>query len=278
MTVTINCKGKLLDLSSPVVMGILNITPDSFFDGGKFTEETIIRDRVNQMLIEGASIIDIGAVSSRPGSEPVSEEEELQRLIPVIEMLIEEFPEIILSADTFRPEVARKAIEAGISIINDISGTDPNPEMHSVIAEYKVPYILMHMQGNPKTMQKNPVYNDVVLDIFSLIEKRVHHLKGLGLTDIIVDPGFGFGKTTEHNFSLLKHLAYFKQLGCPVLAGLSRKSIITKTLEIKSADALNGTTALNTIALLNGANILRVHDVKEAVEIIKLINKYNSTH
>ncbi len=271
---SMNCKGRQLNLDSPVIMGILNITPDSFFDGGKFTEETAIRTRVGEMVSQGATIIDIGAASSRPGAEIIAQEEELKRLIPAVELVANEFPEIFISVDTYRAGVAKEAILVGAHIINDISAGDLDPEMFKTVSELGVPYLMMHMQGTPLTMQKDPVYGNVVIEVMDYFAHKVKKLRTLGVNDIIVDPGFGFGKTVDHNFSLLAGLDQFSIFGCPILVGLSRKSMINKVLKISAKDALNGTTSLNTIALMKGAQILRVHDVKEAKEVIDLYEAY----
>jgi|SRR5688572_19795577 len=269
----INCRGKLLDLSVPKVMGILNITPDSFFDGGKFTEEKAIIKQAGKMLAEGADIIDIGAHSSRPGAKMVAESTELKRLLPAIKAVLKKYPQTIISVDTYRASVAKKAIETGASIINDISGGDLDKEMFKTVASLKVPYILMHMEGTPGDMQQNPVYENVVNEVLTSLMKRVSTLRKLGVTDVIADPGFGFGKTVSHNYALLNHLDAFRVLDCPVLVGISRKSMICKVLGINPEKALNGTTALNMVALQKGASILRVHDVKEAVEVVKLFRE-----
>ena len=270
---TLNCNGKLVDVSSPKVMGILNITPDSFFDGGKYNNETDILQQVEKMLSEGATFIDVGAYSSRPGATHISETEEVQRIIPIIELLVENFPEIIISVDTFRSNVAEKSVEAGAAIINDISGGKMDDNMFKTVAKLQVPYIMMHMLGTPQNMQQNPVYEDVTKEVISFFAAQISKLKQLKLNDIIIDVGFGFGKTIEHNYQLLKDLALFKNLGAPILAGISRKSMLYKPLEITPQLALNATTSANTIALLNGANILRVHDVKEAMEAIKIVEQ-----
>ena len=270
---TINCKGTLIDLSSPKVMGILNITPDSFFDGGKYKDESAILNQVDKMLLEGATFIDVGAYSSRPGAAHISETEELQRIIPVIDLLIKNYPEIIISVDTFRSKVAEATVNSGAAIINDISGGNMDTNMFKTVANLQVPYILMHMLGTPQNMQQNPVYDDVVKDIISFFAKQIFHLHQLKLNDVIIDVGFGFGKTIAHNFEILKNLELFKSLDTPILAGISRKSMLYKTLDISAQEALNATTSANTIALLNGANILRVHDVKEAVEAIKIVGQ-----
>jgi dihydropteroate synthase len=270
---TINCKGTLIDVASPKVMGILNITPDSFFDGGKYKNEKEILSQTEKMLFEGATFIDVGAYSSRPGAAHISEEEELNRIVPVIDLLIKNFPEIIISVDTFRSQVAKETINSGAAIINDISGGKMDDEMFKTVANLQVPYILMHMLGTPQSMQLNPVYTDVTQDIISFFAEQIFKLHQLKLNDIIIDVGFGFGKTVHHNFEILKNLSLFKSLDAPILAGISRKSMLYKTLDISAKEALNATTSANTIALLNGANILRVHDVKEAVEAIKIVNQ-----
>lgn len=271
---TINCKGRVIDLSTPQVMGILNVTPDSFHDGGRYTE---IQDAVKQaekMLIAGASIIDIGGQSTRPGAEDVGEQEELNRTIPIIQALVKQFSDIIISIDTYRATVAKAAINAGASIINDVSAGEDDVDMFNTVATLQVPYIIMHKQGNPQTMQQNPEYIDVVKEVVDYFITKTTQLKNLGVHDVIIDPGFGFGKTVEHNYSLLKHLGAFSIFDVPVLAGVSRKSMINKVLGTKPENALNGTTAVNTMALLNGAKILRVHDVKEAIQAIKLYEAY----
>ncbi|MHB1146232.1 MAG: dihydropteroate synthase [Lutibacter sp.] len=272
---SINCNGTLIDLSSPKVMGILNCTPDSFFDGGKYNDSTAIVNQVEKMLSEGATFIDIGAYSSRPGAKHISEEEELNRILPVIKLLISEFPAILISVDTFRSNVAEQCAHHGACIINDISAGDMDLNMFPVIAKLQIPYIIMHMQGTPQNMQKNPVYNDVVSDVLYYFSKKIAELHKLGLNDIIADVGFGFGKTISHNYQLLKHLELFKNLEVPMLAGLSRKGMLYKPLGITAEFALNTTTAANTVALLNGASILRVHDVKEAVETVKIVALLN---
>lgn len=273
---TINCKGNLIDLSTPKVMGILNITPNSFFDGGKYKDESIILNRVEKMLNDGASFIDIGAYSSKPGAEFVSEEEELARLLPVLELILLKFPEILLSIDTFRSEVAKKCIENGAAIINDISAGLLDGKMIETISKLQVPYIMMHMKGNPETMQSLANYEDVVKEMMFYFSERINKARSFGLNDIIIDPGFGFAKTIEHNYEIMQKLDFFSILELPVLVGISRKSMIYKVLENTPEEALNGTTILNTIALQKGANILRVHDVKEAVECIKINSVLNA--
>lgn len=273
----LNCRGKLINLDEPKIMGILNVTPDSFYDGGKFTEEKAIIERVQQMVFHGATFIDIGAQSTRQGAAIIEENEEIRRLIPAIELIIKNFPGILISADTMRSAVAKQAIASGASLINDVSGGDHDPAMFDLIAHSQIPYILMHMQGTPETMQVNPQYDHVVTDIYSILLQKVTTLRRKGAKDIILDPGFGFGKTVAHNFKLLKMLDFFRNSGCPVLAGVSRKSMICKTLQVNPDQALNGTTALNMAALLNGASILRVHDVKEASEVVKLFLAYQNS-
>jgi dihydropteroate synthase len=265
-------KNKTLDLSTPVVMGILNLTPDSFYDGGRNEDLSTAVQRAGKMIEEGAAIIDIGAVSTRPNATEVSAEEEWGRLKDVLKELRMQFPGTILSVDTYRASIARHAADFGADMINDISGGQFDELMFETIAELGLPYVMMHIQESPATMQQNPVYNDVVDEISKFFKTRLSQLASLGKNEnIILDPGFGFGKTVGHNYELLRRFSEFKNIGCPLLAGLSRKSMINKVLEIKPEQALNGTTVLNTIALLAGANILRVHDVKEAVQAVKLV-------
>ncbi len=270
----INVGGKLLDLEIPKVMGILNITPDSFYKHSRFnTEEEILKAAV-RMIEEGADILDVGGYSSRPGAVNISQVEEGERVLRAIKLIRQELPEAIISIDTFRADLAKEAVvEYGAHIVNDISGGDADTNMFSVIEKLNVPYIMMHMKGDPLTMQKNPVYEDVVAEILSWFGERIFRLQSVGVKDIIIDPGFGFGKTADHNFDLLRRLNDFSITGLPLMVGVSRKSMVWKTLEISADEALNGTTALNAIALVNGADILRVHDVKEAVQTIKLIRK-----
>ncbi len=274
---TLNCRGKLLLLDKPLIMGILNITPDSFYEGhiGKNIDDIV--SVAEKMLNDGADIIDIGGQSTRPGSKRITAEEELQRVIPVIETVIKKIPNAIISIDTYYSEVAYKAILAGASIVNDISAGNMDEKMIANVAALQVPYIAMHMNGTPENMQNDPQYEDVVKQVLDFFIHKIAECKKAGITDIIVDPGFGFGKTTDHNFLLLKHLAVFKMLDKPILAGLSRKGTIYKTLNLSAAEALNGTTCLNTIALLNGAGILRVHDVKEAKQVVTLLNAYGKS-
>ena len=269
---TINIKGKLMDFSSPKIMGILNITPDSFYDGGIFDSNKKILKQVQKMLEDGADIIDVGGCSSRPGSKKVTKDDEIKRVIPTIELIKSKFNEAIVSVDTFRSEVAKKAVNSGASIVNDISAGELDPNMFNCIADLGIPYIMMHMQGNPQTMQNKPIYNSLVNDIITNLSKKIFRARELGIIDIVIDPGFGFGKTLEHNYQILNDLSFFKELDCPILVGISRKSMIYKLLNNDPKNALNGTSCLNTVALSKGANILRVHDVKEAKEIIKLTN------
>jgi dihydropteroate synthase len=268
---TILCKGRLLDLSQPVIMGILNLTPDSFFDGGRYSDADTMLQQAEKMLREGAAMLDIGGASSRPGAQEVTEAEELKRVIPAVEKILNHFPETIISVDTWRAKVAREAIAAGAHIVNDISGGRFDTEMFKAAGEMQAPYVLMHMQGTPQTMQQNPHYEDVVTEVLDYFIQQTTLLRAAGVKDIILDPGFGFGKTVEHNYKLLKNLKVFENvLQLPVLAGLSRKSMICKPLGVKPEHALNGTSALHMVALQQGARILRVHDVREAWEVIRL--------
>ena len=273
---SINCKGKLIDLSSPKVMGILNITPDSFFDGGKFRSDKNILKHTEKMLSEGATFIDVGGYSSRPNAQHISEEEELKRVIPAVELLIKNYPEILISIDTFRSKVAIQCVNIGACIVNDISAGTMDEKMFATVAKLQVPYIIMHMQGTPQTMQQSPKHDDIVHEVNYYFSKKINELYALNVNDIIIDVGFGFGKTREQNYELLKNLSLLKNLKVPILTGVSRKSMLYKLLNIKPAGALNATTVGNTIALLNGTNILRVHDVKEAVEAIIIVNALES--
>lgn len=259
-------------------MGILNLTPDSFYDGGKFTEESIIIERVAQLIAEGAAIIDIGGVSSRPGATEISVEEERHRVIPAIKAIRKNFPAAFLSIDTWRGRIAKESLDEGIDIINDISAGNIDSEIIKVAGEAKVPYILMHMKGNPATMQQEPTYRDLLSETGSFFAEKTQELRTAGCTDIILDPGFGFGKTLEHNYQLLKNTGFLKSFGYPLLYGFSRKSMINKVLGTSPLNALNGTTVLHTLALMQGVNILRVHDVKQAVEAIKLVQYYRSVN
>lgn len=276
MKYSLNCLGRALDLSTPAVMGILNFTPDSFFDGGKWNEVKAALNQAEKMLAEGAAIIDIGGQSTRPGAEFLDAETEWKRIAPSLQSICKAFPEAIISVDTFHSSVASRAVDSGARMINDISGGSLDAEMFATIARLKVPYVLMHMQGTPATMQKNPSYENVVSELIDFFSEKIAALKLLGAENIILDPGFGFGKTVEHNYSLLKTLNAFQLFKKPVLAGLSRKSMVTKVLNVKPEEALNGTSALNVIALLNGASILRVHDVIQARQVITLLNTYSN--
>lgn len=268
---SLNCCGRLLDLSTPVVMGILNLTPDSFYDGGRLRSVDDVLRQADSMLSEGAVLLDVGGASSRPGAEPVAEDEELRRVIPAIEALKQQFPTALISIDTWRSGVAQAALQAGAVLVNDISGGRFDPELFGVVAREKCPYLLMHMQGDPQTMQKAPAYTDVVQEVLDFFIAKVGALRAVGISDIVLDPGFGFGKSVQHNYRLLQAIGDFSRiLKLPVLAGLSRKSMICKVLQVKPAQALNGTTALHMVALQQGARILRVHDVREAVEVIRL--------
>jgi len=273
---SINCKGKLIDLDTPKVMGILNITPDSFFDGGKFRSDSNILKHTEKMLSEGATFIDVGGYSSRPNAQHISEDEELRRVIPVVELLIKKIPEVLISIDTFRSNVATKCVNIGACMINDISAGNMDVKMFTTVAKLQVPYIIMHMQGTPQTMQKSPKHVDIVYEVTHYFSKKVNELHALNVNDIIVDVGFGFGKTPEQNYELLKNLSLLENLEVPILTGISRKSMLYKLLDITPAKALNATTVANTMALLNGTNILRVHDVKEAVEAIIIVNAIES--
>lgn len=268
---SLNIKGKLIDLSSPKVMGILNITPDSFYNNSRTKSIDEALTKAAQFLNEGAAFIDIGGYSSRPGAKDISTSEEVDRLVPVVESLVKAFPEAVISIDTFRAKVAEETITAGAHIINDIAAGDLDEQMFETVAKLQVPYIMMHMQGTPQNMQQNPVYGNVLLEVIDYLAKKVAVLKALHVHDVIIDPGFGFGKTIEHNYELLKQLEAFKIFKLPILVGFSRKGMIYKTLGTSAAEALNGTSVLNTIALQKGASILRVHDVKEAVECVKLV-------
>jgi dihydropteroate synthase len=268
---TINCKGQLVALSTPKVMGVLNVTPDSFFDGGKYKDETAILNQVEAMLANGATFIDVGAYSSKPNAAEVSEAEELQRILPIVELLITTFPNILISIDTFRSEVAKRCIHTGAALINDISAGLLDPLMLPTVADLKVPYIMMHMRGTPQTMQGLTSYTNLIKDIIFYFSQRIAAARDLGIVDLIVDPGFGFAKTLAQNFELLNGLELLNVLEKPLLVGVSRKSMIYKSLNTTAQEALNGTTVLNTIGLQKGASILRVHDVKEAVECVKLL-------
>jgi dihydropteroate synthase len=275
-THTLNIRGKLFVLNTPKVMGILNVTPNSFYDGGKLKTDKDILLLAEKMITEGADFIDIGGMSTKPNAEEISVAEELKRVLPVIQLLQQNFPETILSLDTYRAVVAKAGIEAGVGIINDISAGMFDNDMFQIVSAHQVPYIMMHIQGTPQTMQQNPQYENVVQEVLQYFIQKTAAAQQTGINDIIIDVGFGFGKTLAHNYTLLKYLNDLSILNKPLLVGLSRKSMICKLLEVKPSEALNGTTALNTLALLNGAAILRVHDVKEAKEVIKIAEFYRN--
>ena len=269
----LNIRGNLIVFNRPAVMGIVNVTPDSFFAGSRVPADSVTA-RVSEMMAQGADIIDLGGYSSRPGADTVTAEEELARLVPAIAAIRERFPDIPVSVDTFRADVARECIAQGADIINDIGGGDLDPEMFGTIADLRVPYILMHMRGTPATMQSLTYYDDVVADVLRDLAFKTDRLHQLGVNDVIIDPGFGFAKTVDQNYRLLAALGMFREIGCPVLAGVSRKTMIWKELGIHPDEALNGTTAINMIALMNGADILRVHDVRECAETVRLFCAY----
>jgi dihydropteroate synthase len=274
---TLNCKGKLLIIDKPLVMGIINATPDSFFEGHLQKNINEIVDLAGSMLQAGAAIIDIGGQSTRPGSERISADEEIQRVVPVIKAIIYAHPTAIISIDTYHSEVAKAAVNAGACIVNDVSSGELDKEMIATVATLKVPYICMHMQGTPATMQQNPLYTDVTKEVLDFFIKKVADCREAGILDIIIDPGFGFGKTQAHNFTLLRQLGILKMLELPILVGVSRKGMVYKNLQITATEALNGSTVLHTIALMNGANIIRVHDVKEAREVVTLLHLYKNS-
>jgi len=267
---TINCKGNLIDLSTPRVMGILNVTPDSFYDGGKYTKDSPILNRVESILEQGATFIDLGAYSSRPGAREVSPEEEIQRSVPITELILKNFPEALISVDTFRAEVARQNIQSGACLINDISGGLLDPNMLSTVGELQVPYILMHMKGNPRNMQEQTQYRNMMKELLYYFSERIAEARAHKINDIIVDPGFGFSKSLDQNYELMAKLDLFHILKLPLFVGISRKSMIYNLLKTDPQNALNGTTSLNTLALSKGAHILRVHDVQQAVECVKI--------
>lgn len=271
---TLNCKGRLLVVDKPLLMGIINATPDSFYSGSRHQGVDAILLQAEQMLKDGATILDIGGQSTRPGSEKSNVDEEMQRVIAPVRTIHKNFPEAVISIDTYNSRVAVEAVSAGASIVNDISAGSMDASMIPAVASVQVPYVLMHMQGTPQTMHQDPQYKNVTGDILDFFIQKTDALRKAGIHDMIIDPGFGFGKTIAHNFELLRNLSIFKMLNCPILLGVSRKSTIYKTLGITVDKALNGTTVLNTIGLMNGANILRVHDVKEAAEVIKLFEDY----
>ena len=267
-----NCNGKLITFDTPKVMGILKITPDSFYSKSGIEEKNLLQT-AEQMLIDEATFIDIGGYSSRPNAVEVTQAEEIQRVIPTIEKLVSYFPDIQISVDTFRSEVARLSLEAGAKIINDISASELDPQMWNIVKKYQVPYIVMHMRGTPQNMQQNTEYQDITKEILYYFSEKKNQARKYQLNDLIIDPGFGFSKTLSQNYELIQHLNLFKTLGCPILVGISRKSMIYKLLETSPEEALNGTTALHTFALLNGADILRVHDVKQAMECMKIVKE-----
>ena len=272
---TLNCKGRLLVIDKPLVMGIINATPDSFYSGSRFNEVDQILSIAERMLADGADILDIGGQSTRPGSEQISAEEEIKRVIPAIEIITKRFPETFISIDTYYSKVVKEAVDAGASIVNDISAGSIDNKMFETVANLKVPYVLMHMKGTPQNMQQNAVYENVTREVLDFFIAKTSELKPAGITDVIIDPGFGFAKNIEQNFELLKNLSVFKILDKPILLGISRKSTIYKTLGKTADEALNGTTVLNTIGLMNGASILRVHDVREAKETVTLFSAIN---
>lgn len=276
---SINLDGRMIDLSRPIVMGILNVTPDSFFDGGKYKTEDLILRRAEEILEQGATIIDIGALSTRPGTEGISTKEEMERLLPAVKAVKKAFPEAPVSIDTYRSWVALEVIEeCGPCIVNDVSGGNFDVHMFETVGRLGVPYILMHMLGTPLDMQQNPVYEDIIRDISLFFTDRIKKLTRAGVKDVIIDPGFGFGKALDHNYELLNRLDSFKVFQVPLLVGVSRKSMICKLLELKPEDALNGTSVINTLALMGGTDILRVHDVKEAVQAVRIFNMLRSTN
>lgn len=276
--ITLNIRQNLIPIDHPWVMGILNLTPDSFFDKSRIDSTKKLLRTAENMLADGAKILDIGAQSTRPGAQEISAKDEILRILPALKILRKEFPEAILSIDTFRAEVAQISASEGADIINDISSGDIDPEMIDVMAKIKLPYIIMHMQGTPQNMQKKPIYQDVTKEVIIYLSDKINQLRLKGVHDIIIDPGFGFGKTTKHNYQLMNNLHHFQFFNRPVLVGISRKSMVNNVLETKPENALNGTTVLNTLALLKGASILRVHDVKEAVETVRIIEYLNESN
>jgi len=270
----INAGGKLIDLSVPKIMGIINVTPDSFFSGSRYKTQEEIISAAAGMIRDGADIIDVGGYSTRPGAEDISADIEKKRLLEAVKLIKKEFSEAVISVDTFRADVAQEAVlDCGASIINDVAGGEADPAMFGIIEKLNVPYVLTHMQGTPRTMQVKPEYGNVVADVLKWLGQRIHRLRSAGVRDIIVDPGFGLGKSIDHNFEILRCLGDFRIAGLPVLAGVSRKSMIWKTLGNTPEESLNGTTVLNTVALMKGADIIRVHDVKHAAEAIKLLSR-----
>ena len=273
INLSINCNGKLVDLNTPKVMGVLNTTPDSFYDGGRYKDAKSILNQTEKLISEGATFLDIGAYSSRPGADFISENEELKRIVPVVELIQKNNPDVLISIDSFRAKVIRECVSAGAVISNDISAGKLDPDMIKTVGELGVPYIMMHMRGTPQTMKNHTTYQHLINEIYAYFSKQIELARQHNITDIIIDPGFGFAKTLAQNYELLNQMEFFKNLNCPILTGVSRKSMIYKVLGCTANEALNGTTALNMVALMNGACILRVHDVKEAVECIKLFNQ-----
>ncbi|MDC0634982.1 dihydropteroate synthase [Flavobacteriaceae bacterium] len=273
INLSINCNGKLVDLNTPKVMGVLNITPDSFYDGGRYKDAKSILNQTEKLISEGATFLDIGAYSSRPGADFISENEELKRIVPVVELIQKNNPDVLISIDSFRAKVIRECVSAGAVISNDISAGKLDPDMIKTVGELGVPYIMMHMRGTPQTMKNHTTYQHLINEIYTYFSKQIELARQHNITDIIIDPGFGFAKTLAQNYELLNQMEFLKNLNCPILTGVSRKSMIYKVLGCTAEEALNGTTALNMVALMNGACILRVHDVKEAVECIKLFNQ-----
>ena len=273
INLSINCNGKLVDLNTPKVMGVLNITPDSFYDGGRYKDAKSILNQTEKLISEGATFLDIGAYSSRPGADFISENEELKRIVPVVELIQKNNPDVLISIDSFRAKVIRECVSAGAVISNDISAGKLDPDMIKTVGELGVPYIMMHMRGTPQTMKNHTTYQHLINEIYAYFSKQIELARQHNITDIIIDPGFGFAKTLAQNYELLNQMEFFKNLNFPILTGVSRKSMIYKVLGCTAEEALNGTTALNMVALMNGACILRVHDVKEAVECIKLFNQ-----
>jgi len=275
---TINCKGNLIDFSEPKIAGILNVTPDSFYDGGKYNKTEELYKRIDKIISEGADFIDVGAYSSHPGAAHISEKEELKRLLPALKYIQKEYPEQIVSVDTFRANIAKSSVEDyGVAMINDISAGNMDEKMFSVIADLNVPYVMMHMQGTPQNMQQNTKYDNLLNDIIKFLAEKIFKANKIGINDIIIDPGFGFGKTLNQNYQLLNELNKFKILDCPIFVGISRKSMIYKLLDVNPDEVLSGTIALNMTALMKGASILRVHDVKETKQIIKVFGKLRKT-
>lgn len=270
---SLNCNGRLVNLDQPKIMGILNVTPDSFFDGGQFENIELLVQQATKLIDEGADFLDIGGASSKPGAIPVQEKEELQRVLPAIQAVLDKHPDAIVSIDTTRSRVATEAVKAGAMLVNDISAGNSDSKMLEVVGDLGVPYIAMHMQGTPQNMQNNPQYKNIWIEIQHLLAQTIEKAYSKGIHDVIIDPGFGFGKTVYHNFELLKHIEEFRHLNTPILVGLSRKSMIQKVLGVSAQEALNGSSVLHTLALSKGAHILRVHDVKEAKEVVQLVNQ-----